>query len=531
MVKRKSARVILRDNIEGIKRPEIRRLARRSGVQRISGNIYEETRSVLKSYLDEIVQKSTIFTEHAGRVTVTPMDVVNALKATEGKQLYGFSDTRKSVSRTAPKKKTSSANKPTVGPKKPPTDKHSAEKLPSHPKLADYIEKNEQRREKSKPTNKRSAKVKPPVVPRPTQREIEAIARKNTIATINARFDNTKAAYFFDAIDHKRVTGAHKNLFETALAKITSRGGQLYWENDAKSKKLREQIYTEYNDVCRYGYEKGTGKMSDRFMVHGDVVGSGEMFDLLTGKTNKLTSENTVYLLNKKEASLDIDLTLAKAGEHYDPAKHNCRLLLAAEGEKLVGFVLLVDRSKVGGSFENEKSSNVYSHLSIKKRPNKLPNMAEDANNADIVRSAVTQGYEVKFICTRKDAAAPGTTLLSLLFLYCHAQDNNRPLILEMAREYATKSKVSEEKIKKYFADGDGDVNKLFDPSTSKPQEALVKFYSGFGFKYLSGKLAAGVGDKISGLYSNFVADTESLPMYREPFSDANLATLFARHK
>jgi hypothetical protein len=41
-------RKVLRDNIQGITKPAIRRLARRGGVKRISGLIYEETRGVLK---------------------------------------------------------------------------------------------------------------------------------------------------------------------------------------------------------------------------------------------------------------------------------------------------------------------------------------------------------------------------------------------------------------------------------------------------------------------------------------------------
>ena len=40
---------MLRDNIQGITKPAIRRLARRGGVKRISGLIYEETRGVLKA--------------------------------------------------------------------------------------------------------------------------------------------------------------------------------------------------------------------------------------------------------------------------------------------------------------------------------------------------------------------------------------------------------------------------------------------------------------------------------------------------
>ena len=41
-------RLVLRDNIQGITKPAIRRLARRGGVKRFSGLIYEETRVVLK---------------------------------------------------------------------------------------------------------------------------------------------------------------------------------------------------------------------------------------------------------------------------------------------------------------------------------------------------------------------------------------------------------------------------------------------------------------------------------------------------
>ncbi|XP_021712205.1 histone H4 [Aedes aegypti] len=68
----KRHRKVLRDNIQGITKPAIRRLARRGGVKRISsGLIYEETRGVLK------------------RKTVTAMDVVYALKR-QGRTLYGF---------------------------------------------------------------------------------------------------------------------------------------------------------------------------------------------------------------------------------------------------------------------------------------------------------------------------------------------------------------------------------------------------------------------------------------------------------
>eukprot|EP00924_Labyrinthula_sp_SR-Ha-C_P009796 maker-scaffold_117-snap-gene-0.16-mRNA-1 protein AED:0.11 eAED:0.11 QI:0/0/0.5/0.5/0/0/2/28/140 len=85
----KRHRKILRDNIQGITKPAIRRLARRGGVKRISGLIYEETRGVLKMFLENVVKDAVTYTEHARRKTVTAMDVVYALKR-QGRTLYGF---------------------------------------------------------------------------------------------------------------------------------------------------------------------------------------------------------------------------------------------------------------------------------------------------------------------------------------------------------------------------------------------------------------------------------------------------------
>ena len=95
--------MILIDNLQGITKPAIRRLARRGGVKRISGLIYEETRGVLKVglklmsklvmlsqvFLENVIRDAVTYTEHAKRKTVTAMDVVYALKR-QGRTLYGF---------------------------------------------------------------------------------------------------------------------------------------------------------------------------------------------------------------------------------------------------------------------------------------------------------------------------------------------------------------------------------------------------------------------------------------------------------
>ena len=77
------------DAIKGITKPAIRRLARRGGVKRINGAIYDETRNVLKQFLEQVIRDSVTYTEHAKRKTVTAMDVVYALKR-QGRTLYGY---------------------------------------------------------------------------------------------------------------------------------------------------------------------------------------------------------------------------------------------------------------------------------------------------------------------------------------------------------------------------------------------------------------------------------------------------------
>ncbi len=86
---KRHSRKVLRDNIQGITKPAIRRLARRGGVKRINGLIYEETRGVLKVFLTHIIHDAVTYTEHAHRNTVTTKDVVYALKR-QGKTLYGY---------------------------------------------------------------------------------------------------------------------------------------------------------------------------------------------------------------------------------------------------------------------------------------------------------------------------------------------------------------------------------------------------------------------------------------------------------
>ncbi|XP_070498095.1 histone H1B-like [Chironomus tepperi] len=133
----KRHRKVLRDNIQGITKPAIRRLARRGGVKRISGLIYEETRGVLKVFLENVIRDAVTYTEHAKRKTVTAMDVVYALKR-QGRTLYGFGEMSDPAVEVAPSPVASPAKAKKE--KKPKSDKPKNPKAPrTHPPISEMV--------------------------------------------------------------------------------------------------------------------------------------------------------------------------------------------------------------------------------------------------------------------------------------------------------------------------------------------------------------------------------------------------------
>lgn len=88
-IAKRHGKVQLRDSLLGIRKPAIRRLARRGGVKRIGKGSYAEVRGVLRSFLESVIQDASIYCEFARRRTITPMDIVYALKR-RGHTLYGF---------------------------------------------------------------------------------------------------------------------------------------------------------------------------------------------------------------------------------------------------------------------------------------------------------------------------------------------------------------------------------------------------------------------------------------------------------
>ena len=75
--------------VQGITKAEIRRLARRGGVKRISGLVYDEARVVLRKFLEGVLRDSVVYAEFCKRKTITAKDVVCSLKR-RGTTLYGF---------------------------------------------------------------------------------------------------------------------------------------------------------------------------------------------------------------------------------------------------------------------------------------------------------------------------------------------------------------------------------------------------------------------------------------------------------
>ena len=75
--------------VSGISDGAIKRLARRGGIKRASGDIYAEIRSIYLAFIDKLAEDSFNYAECARRKTILPIDVIYALKR-QGRNLYGY---------------------------------------------------------------------------------------------------------------------------------------------------------------------------------------------------------------------------------------------------------------------------------------------------------------------------------------------------------------------------------------------------------------------------------------------------------
>ena len=89
----KRHRRVLRDSIQGIDKAALDAVMRRAGVIGASGLIYEESRYVLKTWMESVIRDAVAGTDHGRRRVVTAADVTAALQRTShsgGAALYGF---------------------------------------------------------------------------------------------------------------------------------------------------------------------------------------------------------------------------------------------------------------------------------------------------------------------------------------------------------------------------------------------------------------------------------------------------------
>jgi histone H4 len=74
--------------LEGITKNDIGRIAKRAGVTRIGGGVYDELRFQAQEYLDDILTKTLIHTDYRKAQTVTTGDVLQGFKCVGGGAFY-----------------------------------------------------------------------------------------------------------------------------------------------------------------------------------------------------------------------------------------------------------------------------------------------------------------------------------------------------------------------------------------------------------------------------------------------------------
>lgn len=87
----------IRDNLKCISKADIRRLARRGGVKRLSKLVYDDIRDELRNFLQRTIRTAVTYTEHSHRKSVSALDIVHSLKQ-QGNTLYGFDRGQKILS-------------------------------------------------------------------------------------------------------------------------------------------------------------------------------------------------------------------------------------------------------------------------------------------------------------------------------------------------------------------------------------------------------------------------------------------------
>lgn len=65
--------------LEGISKPAIKRLAKMAGVNQMSSTVCVDVRDSLHKFVERVIRASVIYSDHAGRKTLTHADLMCAL--------------------------------------------------------------------------------------------------------------------------------------------------------------------------------------------------------------------------------------------------------------------------------------------------------------------------------------------------------------------------------------------------------------------------------------------------------------------
>lgn len=93
--------VILRDNVLGLTKPAIRRLAIIANVKRVKGSVYDTIRIYISDIMTKVLEGACIRMRHMKRKTIKPSDVKESIRLKLGDKIYYPCDFR--IKRKIPK--------------------------------------------------------------------------------------------------------------------------------------------------------------------------------------------------------------------------------------------------------------------------------------------------------------------------------------------------------------------------------------------------------------------------------------------
>lgn len=112
----------LRNNVDGITKPAIKRLAQRAGIASLSGVVYEHTRYQMKAIMEHVLKSAVVHMEHDRRKTLMEKDIVHGIQDAYGITLAYSSGQAKPTQ--------TKACKPSTVRRKAPLKRTKAGKLP-----------------------------------------------------------------------------------------------------------------------------------------------------------------------------------------------------------------------------------------------------------------------------------------------------------------------------------------------------------------------------------------------------------------